>query len=95
MAYPKVVHCKAAKYDVYVGRPSKWGNPFSIGRDGDRRAVIEKYKDWLLMGDGMYLLPQLKELKGKTLGCYCSPQACHADILVRLANRFPNTSELS
>ena len=87
MATNGVVHCKAAKYDVYVGRPSKWGNPFNIGRDGDRRAVIEKHAEWLLTGDGQYLLPQLKELKGKTLGCYCSPNPCHADILVRLANQ--------
>jgi len=34
---PRVVHCKRAVYDVYVGRPSKWGNPFTIGRDGTLR----------------------------------------------------------
>ncbi|MFM7243676.1 MAG: DUF4326 domain-containing protein, partial [Planctomycetaceae bacterium] len=33
---PFVVHCKRSAYDVYIGRPSKWGNPFEIGRDGDR-----------------------------------------------------------
>jgi len=26
---------------VYVGRPSKWGNPFTIGPDGTRDEVID------------------------------------------------------
>ena len=33
---------------VYVGRPSKWGNPFVIGRDGTRDEVIAKYRAWIL-----------------------------------------------
>jgi hypothetical protein len=34
----RVVHCKRERYDVYIerGRGSRWGNPFVIGRDGDR-----------------------------------------------------------
>lgn len=43
----KVVHCKKEKYDVYIGRPSKWGNPFIVGADGTRDEVIQKYKDWI------------------------------------------------
>jgi hypothetical protein len=39
-----VVHCKREPYDVYIGRPSKWGNPFQIGRDGTRDEVIAKYR---------------------------------------------------
>lgn len=38
-----VVHCKKDKYDVYIGRPSKFGNPFSIGKDGDRIEVCQKH----------------------------------------------------
>ena len=34
-------------YDVYIGRPSKWGNPFRIGPDGNREEVIRKYRDWI------------------------------------------------
>lgn len=41
----KVVHCKREPYDVYIGRPSKWGNPFVIEKDGTRKEVIEKYKE--------------------------------------------------
>ena len=39
----RVVHCKREPFDIYIGRPSKWGNPFVIGRDGNREQVIEKY----------------------------------------------------
>lgn len=80
----KVVHCKKDTYDVYIGRPSKWGNPFVIGRDGTRAEVIAKYKAWL---EGQpHLMDDLHELKGKTLGCWCAPAACHGDILMELAN---------
>jgi len=79
-----VVHCKKSAYDVYCGRPSKWGNPFEIGRDGARTEVIEKYREWLKTQDD--LLAQLPELKGKILGCWCAPNACHCDVLAELAN---------
>lgn len=80
----KVVHCKKEKYDVYIGRPSKWGNPFTIGKDGTRSEVISKYETFLL--NNVELLSSIKELKGKDLGCWCSPRSCHGDILLRLAN---------
>lgn len=79
-----VVHCKREPYDVYIGRPSKWGNPFEIGKDGTREEVIEKYEAWLQTQTP--LLSALKELKGQTLGCWCSPKPCHGDVLKRLAN---------
>jgi hypothetical protein len=84
MPKPNVVHCKRAAYDVYIGRPSKWGNPFTIGKHGNREEVIQKYEEWLLQNKG--LMNNLNELKDKTLGCWCAPQACHGDVLVRLAN---------
>jgi len=43
----RVVHCRRERYDVYVGRPSPWGNPFVIGRDGTREEVIAKYAAWV------------------------------------------------
>ena len=71
---------------VYVGRPSKWGNPFKIGTDGNRQEVIEKYRMRILnilqFTDSHYL----DELKGKDLVCWCSPLSCHADVLLKLAN---------
>ena len=71
---------------VYVGRPSKWGNPFVVDRDGNREEVIARYADWL---DGMVHnnLLNLDELQGKDLVCWCAPLPCHADILLELANK--------
>ena len=86
-----VVHCKKAKYDVYIGRPSKWGNPFTH-KEGTkaefilptRAEAIEAYRKWITEGDGKHLLNDLHELKGKTLGCWCKPQSCHGDVLAEL-----------
>ncbi len=79
-----VVHCKRKFHDVYIGRPSKWGNPFLIGRDGTREEVIEKYREWIQTQP--QLLADLHELKGKVLGCWCAPLACHGDVLTELAS---------
>lgn len=68
----------------YIGRGSKWGNPFRIGPDGDRTAVIAQHERWL--ADQPALLRALDELRGKDLVCFCAPQACHGDLLLRLAN---------
>ena len=87
MAHELVVHCKRAAHDVYIGRPSKWGNPFVIGRDGTRDDVIARYEAWLL--EQPELVDALPELAGKTLGCWCAPRACHGDVLARLANAQP------
>ena len=79
-----VVHCKHDEYDVYIGRPSKWGNPFVVGVHGTRRQVIEKFEEWLRKQPE--LMKALPELRGKTLGCWCKPSTCHGDVLERLAN---------
>ena len=82
----RVVHCKREKFDVYIGRPSRWGNPFAIGKDGARSDVIAKYRAWILSQPE--LLDHIGELKNKTLGCWCHPQACHGDVLAELAEKF-------
>jgi hypothetical protein len=87
----RVVHCKKEPYDVYIGRPSKWGNPFSH-KDGTtakfkvatRGEAIDAYEKWITEGEGNHLLNDLHELDGKVLGCWCKPQRCHGDILVKL-----------
>jgi hypothetical protein len=85
MSHPLVVHCKKEKYDVYCGRPSRWGNPFEVGKDGTRKEVIEKFEKWL--AHNSELLKDIGELKGKILGCWCAPLPCHCEILAELANR--------
>jgi len=69
---------------VYIGRPSKWGNPFEIGKDGSRVVVVAKYIAYLL--DHQDLLDALPELKDKTLVCFCAPRACHGDVLAKYAD---------
>ena len=82
----RVVHCKKERYDVYIGRPSKWGNPFKIGRDGSRQEVIRKYREWILANPTLTKQIPLK-LRGKTLGCWCKPNAYHGDVLAELADK--------
>ena len=79
----RVVHCRQEPYDIYIGRGSRWGNPFLIGVDGTRKEVIEKYRQFILAHP--QLMEDLHELRGKTLGCWCKPLDCHGDILVGLA----------
>jgi len=66
---------------VRVDRATPWGNPFVLGRDGDRATVIARYRDDFLPSRPD-LLARLGELRGKALGCWCAPQACHADVLI-------------
>ena len=81
----RVVNLRKEQYEVYIGRGGKWGNPFVIGKDGDREVVIKKYKEYLL--GNKELLESLKELEGKVLGCYCKPYGCHGDVLVEMLGR--------
>jgi hypothetical protein len=73
--------------DVYIGRGSKWGNPYHIGRSGTRDEVCDKYVAY--MTRLMKAEPQkydVSELRGKRLVCYCKPLRCHGDWLAALAN---------
>ena len=77
-----VVNIYTDEYDVYIGRGSKWGNPYVIGKDGNRNQVIEKYEEYIR--NKPELLDSLCELVGKKLGCFCFPKKCHGDILIKL-----------
>ena len=69
---------KTSEDFIYIGRPSKWGNPFVIGIDGNREEVINKFRTY---ARSKFNKSDLEELKGKNLGCYCKPLACHGDVL--------------
>jgi hypothetical protein len=79
---------------VYVGRPTGWGNPFSHlpsttarFRVASRDEAIEKYREWVLHPDRAILYYKIREeLAGKDLVCWCAPKACHADIMLEIAN---------
>ncbi|HZR02825.1 MAG TPA: DUF4326 domain-containing protein, partial [Burkholderiales bacterium] len=70
---------------VRIDRRTKWGNPFKVGRDGSREAVIAKYEAWLLARPKMVEAVK-SELRGKDLLCWCAPLPCHGDVLLRIAN---------
>lgn len=80
-------HKKHSTDAVYVGRGSRWGNPYRMPEDGTREEVIKRFEE-------VHLPKMLAEnpnflvmLRGKDLVCYCAPKACHADILLREANK--------
>lgn len=84
-----VVHFRKAPYDIYIGRPSKWGNPHPTNvvcplcnRHHTRSEAIQLYEAHILSSPD--LLAALPELKDKRLGCWCAPKACHGDVLVKL-----------
>lgn len=88
---PRILNCRTEEPTpgaVYVGRKRRflgWGNPFVIGKDGTRSDVIAKFRTYALERleqDSQWL----NELKGKDLICWCAPEACHAEVLLELAN---------
>lgn len=84
-----VVHCKKEPYDIYIGRPSKWGNPFILGDHELRGQTLGRYRGWVLQQD--HLMSALPELDGMVLGCWCAPKPCHGDILGDLLKeRYPD-----
>lgn len=81
----KVVNLRTDRYDVYIGRPGPFGNPFVMTETTDRRKAVELFKGWILAQPDLVRRVR-RELKGKTLGCYCKPLACHGDILAEIAD---------
>jgi hypothetical protein len=65
---------------VYIGRGSPWGNPFVIGRDGDRETVCNRFRDEILP------TIDVSSLRGRDLVCFCKPARCHGDDILEKAN---------
>lgn len=93
-----VVHLKRAKgvvvqdCDIYIGRQcymggwklpaSKWANPYSVKKYGaDAIPLYEEY-----VRNNQTLMNDIEELRGKRLGCWCVPNPCHGDILIKVLN---------
>jgi hypothetical protein len=83
-----VVHCKKEKYDVYIGRPSKWGNQFRIKQRGNLKARHDAvYQYWIWVHAQPDFMREIRrELNGKVLGCWCQPEFCHGHVIARIAN---------
>jgi hypothetical protein len=88
----------APHFDVYIGRAddprfkrwaaSEWNNPFPLRKgatEAERAAVIERFRAYLLT-ERPDLVARLPELRGRVLGCWCKPLACHGDVLAELAD---------
>jgi len=86
----KRMHCTPD--DVYVGRPTKFGNPFSHlphqtlarNRVATREEAVAKYEAWIRANPTLMAAAKA-ELKGRRLICWCHPLPCHADVLARIA----------
>jgi len=88
-----VVHCKKSPYDVYVGRPGPWANPFSHRASKFNVVKVDSAEDAVACFEAWIATqPELierakRELKDKVLGCWCSEkQPCHARVLAKIAN---------
>lgn len=94
---PRVLNKHAATAEelagaVYVGRPTKWGNPFSHlpssqakFRVSTREEAVAAYKNWIVTRPDL-IEEATRELRGKNLVCWCAPKCCHGDILLEIAN---------
>lgn len=75
---------------VKVARPTMWGNPYKVGRDGNQAECVTKYRK--MIDGNVWTFPAKvhiqQMLKGKNLACFCGPQdECHADVLLEIANK--------
>ncbi len=87
-----VANRRYQRFDVYVGRPSKWGNPFSHQagtlarfKVATRDEAVERFREWFLSQPELVAAAR-RELRGKVLGCWCAPARCHAEVLAEIAN---------
>lgn len=85
---PRVLNASnVGKYppeSVYIGRPSKWGNPFKLDKNQAREEVIDQFYEYVIENEE--LMASLYELREKDLVCWCAPLPCHGDVLLLLAN---------
>lgn len=76
--------CRPTGHYVPIYRSTQWGNPFIIGRDGDRAECIQKYREMLRANPAMVALAR-EVLRGRELACWCAPLPCHGDVLAAVA----------
>ena len=88
----RVVNRRKAPFDVYIGRPSVWGNPFSHMPDtlaqfrvSSREEAISRFREWFLAQPELVARAK-RELKGKVLGCWCKPSSCHGDVIAEIVD---------
>ena len=78
----------------YVGRPTKFGNPFIVGKHGDQQQCVDLYREWVTRDEQFSLRLQMKrELVGKHLECWCAPLPCHADVILEVISSITSSSD--
>ena len=91
----RVVNMKNEIANVKIDRSSVLGNPYKIGRDGNREQVIQKYRKYL--NNCIRVVDELNRLKDMSddtvLGCHCKPKACHGDVIVSAVNYLKSRKE--
>ena len=89
MEQTKVVNIKKEPYQYYIGRGSKYGNPFKIDENNTREDVIVKYEHYIRNNE--QLMNDIQELNGLVLGCYCKPLSCHGDVIIKIIGEINAT----
>lgn len=96
MNQTKVVNIRNAEYDVYIGRAGKgedgyFGNPYVLHIEQQRGSTLANYKKYFYerIRNDKEFKEKIEALKGKTLGCFCKPNACHGDIIADYLNKLP------
>jgi len=86
---------------VYVGRPSQWGNRFTVAESGSAQKAVDDFRYWIGVDSGapahFGATTRAKvraALRGKNLCCWCPlDQPCHADVLLEIANATPSRGQ--
>lgn len=73
---------------IYIGRPSQWGNPWSVAKFGRGEAIRLFRLWWYSPLNGPMREHALFVLPGKTLLCYCKPRDCHGDVIAEYVNTW-------
>lgn len=89
MDWPPILNKRTARDwpadAVYVGRPGPWGNPFPVGPGRTREQAVAAHAAWFVAQPDI-MARAVRELRGKTLICWCAPKCCHAEVLRLIAN---------
>ena len=80
---------RAMRYVPGADATSRWANPFSVERHG-RGRCLELFEAHVRASSPLW--GALGELEGKELGCWCRPEPCHGDVLVRLLGEKTTTT---
>jgi hypothetical protein len=92
----RAVNLRTEQHDVYIGRAGHghdgfFGNPFRLGEHEPRGATIQRYREWFLarIASDPEFRKRVLELKGKRLGCFCKPHACHGGVMAQWIDEQP------